>query len=131
MFLRVMNQEEKEKFLELVYKVANVDGEYGEDEAELITSYKSELGLEEIKDTSKIEELVEYFSDKNITLKKIVLFETIGLVCADEEIKEEESKVLCLMNQRFGLGEGVYEKLCGVSQKLQSVYDEIFDVLFE
>ena len=40
MFLQVMNMEEKEKFLEFVYKIANVDGEYAEEEQEIIDSYK-------------------------------------------------------------------------------------------
>ncbi len=40
MFLQVMNNEEKEKFLELVYKIANIDGEYAQEEEELINNYK-------------------------------------------------------------------------------------------
>lgn len=42
MFLQVMNMEEKMKFLEFVYKIANIDGEYAEEEIEIVNSYKNE-----------------------------------------------------------------------------------------
>ena len=51
MFLQVMNMEEKMKFLEFVYKIANIDGEYAEEEIEIVNSYKNELGINEIPET--------------------------------------------------------------------------------
>lgn len=73
MFLQVMNNEEKEKFLEFIYKIANIEGEYAEEEQELINSYKNELGVFEIHDTSNIEKLIDYFSTKTVEMKKIIL----------------------------------------------------------
>lgn len=131
MFLKVMNDDEKGKFLELVYKVANIDGEYAEDEEELIRSYKNELGVKTIKDTATLEELIEYFARKNNEIKKVVFFETIGLINADEKIEKEEKEVIVLMQIKFELNEDTYRKLYDVAKKLQSVYDEIFDVIFD
>lgn len=131
MFLQVMNQEEKEKFLELIYKVANIDSEYAEEEQEIIENYKIELELEVIKDTAGIEELIHYFASKATTLKKIVLFETIGMVNADDRIEEEEEKVLSLMEKEFEFATGEAEQIKKIAEKLQKIYDEIYDVIFD
>lgn len=131
MFLQVMNIEEKEKFLELVYKVANIDGEYAEEEQEIINSYKNELGLSEVSETSDINGLVQYFSVKADEMKKIVLFEIIGLIDADDKIEKEEADVLEKMSASFGLDKSVIDKIKAVAKKLQEVYDEVYDVLFD
>lgn len=131
MFLQVMNTEEKEKFLELVYKIANIDGEYAEEEQEIVNSYKNELGLSKVPETSDIDGLVRYFSAKATELKKIVLFETVGLINADEKIEKEEADLLDKMSGAFGLDKDVVDRIKSVAKKLQDVYDEVYSALFD
>ena len=131
MFLQVMNTEEKEKFLELVYKIANIDGEYAEEEQEIVNSYKNELGLSKVPETSDIDGLVRYFSAKATELKKIVLFETVGLINADEKIEKEEPDLLDKMSGAFGLDKDVVDRIKSVAKKLQDVYDEVYSALFD
>ena len=131
MFLQVMNTEEKEKFLELVYKIANIDGEYAEEEQEIVNSYKNELGLSKVPETSDIDGLVRYFSAKATELKKIVLFETVGLINADEKIEKEEADLLDKMSGAFGLDKDVVDRIKSVAKKLQDVYDEVYSALID
>lgn len=131
MFLQVMNKEEKTKFLEFVYKLANVDGDFAEEEQEILNSYKSELGLNEISDTSDIDGLIAYFSTTENTIKKIVLFETIGLIQADDKIKKEEELVLNKITSSFALSNEEVNKINSIAKKMQEVYDEVFEVLFD
>ena len=131
MFLQVMNMEEKEKFLELVYKVANIEGEFSEEEQEIINSYKNELGLFEIPETGDIDSLADYFAIKADEIKKIVLFEIVGLINADDKIVKEETNILNIMTGRFGLDNEAVEKIKAVAKKLQDIYDEVYDVLFD
>ena len=131
MFLQVMNTEEKEKFLELVYKIANIDGQYAEEEQEIVNSYKNELGLSKVPETSDIDGLVRYFSAKATELKKIVLFETVGLINADEKIEKEEADLLDKMSGAFGLDKDVVDRIKSVAKKLQDVYDEVYSALFD
>ena len=131
MFLQVMNTEEKEKFLELVYKIDNIDGEYAEEEQEIVNSYKNELGLSKVPETSDIDGLVRYFSAKATELKKIVLFETVGLINADEKIEKEEADLLDKMSGAFGLDKDVVDRIKSVAKKLQDVYDEVYSALFD
>lgn len=131
MFLHVMSDEEKGKFLEMVYKIANIDGEFAEEEQEIINSYKSETGVSVIPDTDNIDGLISYFSGTSDTLKKIILFEIVGLINADDKIEKEEKLILDKLTEKFGLSEGNIEKIKSVAEKLKEVYDEIFDVLFD
>ena len=131
MFLQVMNTEEKEKFFELVYKIANIDGEYAEEEQEIVNSYKNELGLSKVPETSDIDGLVRYFSAKATELKKIVLFETVGLINADEKIEKEDADLLDKMSGAFGLDKDVVDRIKSVAKKLQDVYDEVYSALFD
>ena len=64
MFANVMNQSEKEKFLELIYKIAQCDEEYSEEEEEILNNYKAELGMENVNDTDTLEGLVTFFAGK-------------------------------------------------------------------
>lgn len=131
MFLQVMNMEEKEKFLELVYKIANVDGEYAEEEQEIIDSYKNELEINELHDTCDIDGLISYFSGKETRLKKIVLFEIIGLVYADDRIVKEEKDILNKITATFGMSDEIIENIKITAKKLQDVYDDVYRVLFD
>lgn len=130
MFLQLLNHEDKEKFLELIYKIANADGEFAEEEQEIVDSYKKELGILKIEDTSDIEGLIEYFWDKVMEIRKIVYFETIGLINADEKIENTENEIIEKMEQAFQLEKTTVKMIECVAKKLQEVYDEVYDVLF-
>lgn len=131
MFLQVMNTEEKMKFLEFVYKIANIDGEYAEEEIEIVNSYKNELGINEIPETDDINGIIEYFSTKEEVLKRIIIFETIGLINADNKIELEETDLMNKMVKSFHLDSEVVEKIDMVAKRLQDVYDDVYTAIFD
>jgi len=131
MFLQVMDKEEKEKFLELVYKVANADGEYAEEEKEIVNSYMKELSIDTIKDTLDIESLLLYFSTKAETLKRIVAFEIFGLIQSDEIIDGSEEQVLASMAKAFNFEDETINAIKESANKLKETYDQIYNVLFD
>ena len=92
MFADRLDAEAREKFLELVYKLASCDGGYGEEEQEIIDSYRNELSVHEIPDTGSIHELADYFSEKETQVKKIVLFEVCGIILSDQNVGENEQE---------------------------------------
>lgn len=130
MFVQVMGKEEREKFLELIYKIANIDGDYVAEEEELIDSYKAELELSYIKDTDTIEEIIDYFSSKSESIRKIVLFEVYGMINADGKIDISEEKLFNLSQEKFGISEQQTKAIINVAEELQKVYDKVYDVLF-
>lgn len=130
MFTNLFNNEEKEKFLELIFKIAHCDGDYAEEEEELINNYKIELNISDIKDTASIDELVIYFGRKSDKIKKIVLFELYGMMMADANIADEEKHILDLIKFEFKFKDEVYDSIIDAATELQNVYDKIYDVLF-
>lgn len=129
MFLNLFNQEEKENFLELVYKIANLDGDYAEDEKELINSYKIELGLSDIPETSSIEALIKFFSKKSEKIQKIVWFELYGVIMADDVAAVEETKIIDLVKSVFTISEDTISDIQNVAIELKKVYEKIYDCI--
>ncbi len=129
MFLNVMEVEERKKFLELAFKLAQIDGDYAEEEEEIINSYKAELGITEIEDTLSIDELISYFSSKNDTVKKVVLFEVYGMIRADDKLEKSEEEVFDNIKSQFDISADVVEQIVSVADELQNVYDKLYDVL--
>lgn len=129
MFLNSMSNDEKERFLELSYKLAQVDGNYAEEEDEIINSYKAELGITDIGDTGSIDELIDFFATRNEPVKKIVIFELYGMICADSKIEELEKDVFEKLKTKFGVSEELVKQITEVADELQAVYDKVYDIL--
>ena len=129
MFLNSMSNDEKEKFLELAYKLAQIDGEYAEEEEEIINSYKVELGIKEIGDTGSVDDLIDFFGTRDEPVKKIVLFELYGMICADEKIEKSEKDVFEKIKTKFGVSEDLVKQITEVADELQAVYDKVYDIL--
>lgn len=130
MFLNTFNQEEKEKFLELVYKIANCDSDYAEDEKELVESYKTELGLLEIPETASIDDLIQYFAKKPEQTQKIVWFELYGVIMSDDMLTDEEARIIDLIKEKFSISGEIIHNIQDVALELQKVYDKVYDCLF-
>jgi len=129
MFLNSMSTDEKERFLELAYKLAQIDRNYAEEEEEIINSYKAELGITDIGDTGSVDELIDFFATKDEPVKKIVLFELYGMICADSKIEESEKDVFEKIKTKFGISESLVKQIVEVADELQAVYDKIYDIL--
>ena len=130
MFAQLLNQEEKKNFLELIYKIANCDGTFAEEEEELLSNYKLELGLSEVEDTSSMNELMDYFGQKSEQIRKVVFFELYGMIMADGNIAGEESSILAQLKSKFGMAPDAYAQIAAAADQLQAAYDKVYEVLF-
>lgn len=130
MFAKLLNQEEKEKFLELIFKIANCDNTFTEEEEELIDNYKLELGLNEIKNTASMSALIDYFGEKQDQIKKVVFFELYGMIMADGYIAAEEESIMRQLKSKFGLSEELHTQIISAVIQLQEAYDKVYEVLF-
>ena len=130
MFVNLFDQEEKEKFLELIYKMATCDGVYAEEEKELLNNYKIEFGIDQIPDTLSVHDLVQYFAEKTDDKKKIVLFELYGMVLADDEIGKREKDMFEEIKKIFALNTEVYDKIEKAAVTLKEAYDAVYDAVF-
>ena len=106
MFLSVLSNDEKVKFLNLLNNAANVDGDFSEVEQKQIDAYINEMGLspEQVKfDPLSTEELLAYFSEKSSQIKKCVFVELLALVFVDGKYTEIEKNLLKQTQIQFSL----------------------------
>lgn len=130
MFTKLLTPEERESFLELIYKIAHCDDSFSSEEDELIRNYKVELELAEVKDTASVEELMDYFGAKSEAIKKVVFFELYGMVMSDGKIAAEETSIMEQLKQKFGLAPDTYAKIISAASQLQEAYDAVYEALF-
>lgn len=64
-------------------------------------------------------------------LKRIIIFETIGLINADNKIEPEEAELMNKMIRSFQLDNVVVEKIDMVAKRLQDVYDDVYTAIFD
>lgn len=130
MFLGLLTQEAKIKFLEFVYLIANADGDYAEEEQEVIRNYQMELNISDILEiTDSMDDLLEFFSNQPEEVKKIVIFEIYGLIISDRDISLKEQNILDAIDNSFGIDSSKLNEIKDLVSELQGVYEKIYDVL--
>jgi hypothetical protein len=130
MFAVYLNDEEREKLFELIYKLACCDGECTEEEEILVNSYQMELAVDEVPDTASIAELTEYFAGKDRQIKKMVLFEICTLILTDNHVGENEQKAYGHIKKALALGEIVTEDIVSAANDYKIVKEHIYDTVF-
>lgn len=131
MFLDVLNKEDKINFLEFVNLLAKCDGEFADEEKEILNNYMIETGINEIPENNKnIENIIEYFSTRDEAIRKIILFEAYGLVLADNKITDEEKNIISKLDKMSGLNREKLDEIKEVVNRLQKVYDDIYNLIF-
>ena len=123
-----LNREEKEKFFELIYKLASCDGVLREEEQELIEGCRRELDIRDNPDTGSFENLADYFGRCDDRVKKIVLFEVCGIILADNEVGENEQKAFDYLKEALAVDE--QEEIISIANDLKLIQDRIKDIVF-
>jgi hypothetical protein len=104
MFLHVLNNTEKEAFINLLLNTAKIDGNFSKKERHLIESYALEMDYEidDIEDyTRKNSELINELKLSSEKNKKIMFVELVGLMYIDE-IHKNEQTLLDDIQDEFG-----------------------------
>ncbi len=103
MFLMKLQAKEKFAFLQLAHYLARIDNEYQKKEEEIILEYCSEMGIENDEsfenDTFSLDDTLKDFKSKKS--KKIVLFELMILIYADDKFDLKERTLISKINDIF------------------------------
>ena len=95
MLLMKLKNGEKFAFLELAYYVANIDGEFGQEEKNIIEEYCAEMGIDNIDYSMEELDLEEILSKiKILKSQKIVLLELMILIHSDNKFHYLEQEVI-------------------------------------
>ena len=104
LLLMKLKAEEKFAFLQLAQYIAQLDGEYGLKEREIIDEYCTEMGIENIEIDLKhfvLEEILMTF--RTSRSQRIILLALMVLVHVDDKFGLNEYKIMDKIAQQFNL----------------------------
>lgn len=104
MFLKELNKDEANAFLNLVSIFARIDNEFAKEEKALLDEYKEELGLVDSEINEMVyEDIIESLKSSSDRAKRIIYFELVGLALVDGEYEEEEVDFLEKIAAEFSI----------------------------
>lgn len=105
MYLGMLSSEEKDLFIQLAINIASVDGDYSDVENTMINSYCLEMGVNNSVEKNKsILSIIERFNIISTEqIKRIVLFEAIGLALSDRNYDKKEEKTIIDIAKTFNI----------------------------
>jgi tellurite resistance protein len=107
MFLNKLEDNEKVAFLTLAHHIARSDGDFSENEQNVIATYCMEMQIEDInynEDSFNLTKILsEIKSDEN---QKILLLEIMALIYSDG-LHQEEQKILNIIIEHYNISEAL------------------------
>ena len=134
MFLNMLNEQEKQEYLNLVVLAAHINGVLEDEEKIMIRGYQREMGLtnDAIPVCSELDEASVFrgFSESEVSHKKIVLFELIGLLLCDNEYDEDETRFVIRFCDAAGMPLDEAETISQLAVRYFNVITEIAESIF-
>lgn len=127
MFLAGLTDRQKTAFLNLAQKLVVADSILNEDELSMMEQYKQEMNLDVSLDECQEEakQSMAVFQTASLQLKKKIVFELVGLACADRDYADSEAELVKEIGESFGLDTVFLEACKRHIEKLMGVYQEI------
>ena len=114
MYLALLSEKEKELFLGVAFNLAAVDGDYSDEEKTVINGYCQEMQcvFDEKTMVKPMDVLIRDIKlNSNNRIKKIFIFELVGLAMADGNYDEDERALINNLELEFDIGLG-FAKNC-------------------
>lgn len=106
MYLALLKEIEKEAFLGMAYHLTVADGTYSESEKNMMNGYCQELqySFDEETKVKPIDTLIQFISlNSDEKVKKIFIFELIGLALSDGNYDVSEKAIINKMADSFNI----------------------------
>lgn len=131
MYLIVLNEKQKELFLELAYQLALIDNDFSEKEQVMLDSYCNEMriGVPEVIHAGSIDRIIKTMRNECTTLeKKIMFFEILGLALVDGNYDDSERKIIEEIMKAFEIdesfareGESILKEYIEIQNKMNAL----------
>jgi len=106
MLLMKLKNEEKFAFLGLAYYIANIDGEFEQEEKDIIQEYCAEMGIESTEYNMSEFNLQETINKiKTPKSQKIVLLELMILIHSDDKYHKFEQNIIDKIANNFQISQ--------------------------
>ncbi len=133
MFLNLLNNNQKELFLDLAIKAAEANGVVEIEEKNMLKAFSIEMQIparyETIKSTDEILDALEKITtDKE---RRILTFELIGIMFADGQYDKQEEAFMSRISERTGVSMGEIQEMIEVLSEYEKVYKKICNVVLK
>ena len=132
MFLNLLAEENKERFIKLCGCAIYADGIVADEEKELALAYCREMNVEQrVPDNSTILEDVLKELDEGATEreKNIIAFEILGMFLSDNDYAKEEEMMMQKIIEQLHIEREKFECMLSLMNIYKSVYEEICNVV--
>lgn len=131
MFLHLLNNEQKELFLDLAIKAAEANGVVELEEKNLLKAFSIEMQIPSRYKTEKTtdEILAQLSKISNEREKKILSFELIGILLADGTYDDKEKVFITQISEQSNIPIDEIEKMINVIDEYKAVYNKICDIV--
>ena len=125
MFLNLLNNKEGKNFLELANIAIGVDGQINEQERNVFSTYRFELGLEDYKIQNKdYNKIVMDLKGSRKRVLRAIIIELAGMMDADEEIERVEETWLLKLGADFEFRDSEMRKMIRWTQDFNDLLAE-------
>ena len=113
MFLDRLNDDEKVMFLDLAVYAAQTNGIVEESEKKILMQYCKEMGVAfyDVSKLHSLDEVKEFFKERNEETKRIVILEILGLCYIDGEFDSVENAFAKDFAEDIHVDENAYKVL--------------------
>lgn len=128
MFLGILSKENKERFINLCSVAVAADGVVVEAEKDMIFAYCREMNIEEHMPggARSLDELLnEIKNDSSDQERKIIAFETLALLYADDEYTPEEEELMVKIVETLEIDKASFAHTLGLFDIYKTVYKEL------
>ena len=108
MYLIMLDEKEKEAFLGIAYALTSADGSFSDEEKSMISAYCDEMAIRDVDSPIRsMDESVEIIrTSSSMQVKKIVIFEIVGLALVDGNYDESERELIVKIEKDFDISAG-------------------------
>ena len=131
MFLGRLSEKEKNAFLSLSVHASNSNGVFAEEEKMMIRGYCKEMEIPffDVEKTIPLDKVVELFKESELSIKKIVLLEILGLLYSDGVVDDSEKKFVNEYAKKIGLTKEDVEKQTAAIKEYIHVLKKVAEVI--
>jgi len=131
MFLGRLSEKEKNAFLSLSVHASNSNGVFAEEEKMMIREYCKEMEIPffDVEKTISLDKVVELFKESELSIKKIVLLEILGLLYSDGVVDDSEKKFVNEYAKKIGLTKEDVEKQTAAIKEYIHVLKKVAEVI--
>ena len=131
MFLNLMNKPQKELFMELAIKAAEVNGVVELEEKNMLKAYAIEMQIHARYKTEReteeiLNSLLEITCEKE---RRIIVFEILGMMFSDGVYDEKEEQFVKYISDKAGMSIDDIMNMISVLKEYEKVYKKICDVV--